>query len=277
MDQQEQAKITAMNNDDDEIIHRFARQLILPDFDENHQMKLAQSRALVIGAGGLGSPVIQYLTAAGIGNITIIDSDKVELSNLNRQIIHPESHIGMKKALSAEIIAKKQNKHTAINSKIAHFTSENASDLCGDCDIIIDCSDNFDTRKAANSAAHAMQLPLIFGGAVRLEGQIASFRSGPDKNKNKNAPCFECLFPENPTRDLARGCSETGILGAITGIIGTMMALEAIKQILKPEAPFGDGLDGRLLLYDGRSMETTIINTKKRPDCRTCSPKPSRQ
>ncbi len=255
-------------NDDDEIIHRFARQLILPNFDESHQMKLAQTHALILGAGGLGSPVIQYLTAAGIGSITIIDSDKVELSNLNRQIIHPESHIGMEKALSAEIIAKKQNKHTDINSKFAHFTDENASDLCGGCDIIIDCSDNFDTRKAANLAAHKMALPLVFGGAVRLEGQIASFRSGLDKNKS--APCFECLFPESPISDLARGCSEAGILGAITGIIGTMMALEAIKQILKPEMPFGEGLDSRLLLYDGRNMETTIINTKKRPDCPIC-------
>lgn len=255
---------------DDDQLYRFARQLILSGFDEDHQIKLAATRVLLIGAGGLGAPALQYLVAAGIGHIAIVDDDDVDTTNLNRQVIHPEDHIGMAKVQSAEIAAKAMNKTVTITSHKTRFSEDNCTSLCQDIDLIIDASDNPVTRLLANDTAHRLKIPLVFGGAVRLEGQVASFRSGVDQDAN----CYRCVFPEAANQDIAHdlapGCSEAGILGAITGIIGSIMALEAIKQALMPATPLGPGLNNKLLLFDGRYLSSQVITTEKRADCPCC-------
>ena len=256
---------------DDDQLYRFARQLILSGFDEDHQIKLMETRVLLIGAGGLGAPVLQYLVAAGIGHITIVDDDEVDTNNLNRQVIHPEDHIGMAKVLSAEIAAKAMNKTVTITPHNTRFSEDTYISLCQEIDLIIDASDNPSTRLLANDTAHRLKIPLVFGGAVRLEGQVASFRSGIDQDAN----CYRCVFPEAANHDLARdlapGCSEAGILGAITGIIGSIMALEAIKQALLPATPLGPGLNNKLVLFDGRYLSSQVITTEKRANCPCCS------
>jgi len=252
---------------DDDRLHRFARQLILPGFDEEHQLRLAATHMLIIGAGGLGAPVIQYLIAAGIGTLTIVDDDVVDRSNLNRQVIHPERHIDMPKVDSAILAGQAMDQHIQIHGHRGRFDASSAGTLCQGVDVIVDASDNPDTRLAANDAAHHHHIPLVFGGAVRLEGQVASFRSGIDAS----APCYRCLFPEAAGRDLAPGCSEAGILGPITGAVGSIMALEAIKQALMPDQVLGSTLDGRLLLFDGRYMSTSVFTVTKSADCPCCA------
>ena len=255
---------------DDDQLFRFARQLILSGFEDEHQIKLAETRVLLIGAGGLGAPLLQYLVAAGLGHIAIVDDDDVEATNLNRQVIHPENHIGMAKVKSAEIAAKAMSKTVTITPHNMRFSEDNCAALCQGIDLIIDASDNPATRLLANDTAHALKIPLVFGGAVRLEGQVASFRSGLDQEAN----CYRCVFPSTTSHDLAHdlapGCSEAGILGAITGIIGSIMALEVIKQALMPATPLGPGLNNKLLLFDGRYLSSQIITTEKRADCPCC-------
>ena len=251
----------------DEDLHRFSRQLILSNFEEDHQLALAKSHVAVIGAGGLGAPLLQYLVAAGIGKITIFDDDTVELSNLNRQIIHFTDDIGKSKVLSAS--EKLQALYPTVNIEARrerfHFFETDIPEFT----VICDASDNPQTRYAVNTYAHNNHTPLIFGGAVRLEGQLAVFRSGIDQN----APCYQCLFPEAPGADLAPGCSEAGIIGSITGIIGSMMALEAIRQCLlqnKMTNPLGVGAGNNLILFDGLNLNLDKILLTKNPSCPCC-------
>ena len=251
----------------DEDLHRFSRQLILHNFEEEHQLALSKSHVAVIGAGGLGAPLLQYLVAVGIGKITVFDDDTVELSNLNRQIIHFTNDIGKSKVLSAAEklqalypsvhIEARQEKFQTCKIKLPKFT------------VICDASDNPKTRYAVNSYAHNNHTPLIFGGAVRLEGQLAVFKSGTDEN----APCYQCLFPEAPKADLAPGCSEAGIIGSITGMIGSMMALEAIRQCFVQKNmtnPLGIGAENQLILFDGLNMSLDKILLTKNPNCPCC-------
>lgn len=251
---------------DDDDLTRYARQVILPEFGEDSQLQLMASKVAVIGAGGLGAPLLQYLAAAGIGTITVIDDDAVELSNLNRQVIHRSDSIGTPKAESARAEALAINPRITVNTINARLTAETADDLIGDAAIIADCSDTAATRYAVAAAAHRLGRVMVFGGAVRLEGQIASFDSGRDPN----SPCFACIFPQSPGHDLAPRCSEAGILGPITGVIGTLMALEVIRQCLKPARPISDDLIGQLLLFDGRFSELRSIAVSRRPDCPVC-------
>ncbi|MCE2516522.1 MAG: molybdopterin-synthase adenylyltransferase MoeB [Alphaproteobacteria bacterium] len=257
--------MTTDDLDDDEL-HRYARQLILPSFDEDHQLTLKSAHALVIGAGGLGAPVLQYLAAAGLGTITIMDDDTIDLTNLNRQVIHTTPRLGQNKVNSAKTSLMALNPLIRINAISARFSADTPAETLDEVTVIIDASDNPDTRLAANQAAHNHGVPLVFGGAVRMEGQVASFRSGVDKT----APCYRCLFPGHAGAELAPGCSEAGILGPVTGVIGSIMALEAIKQILAPDTVLGERLDGKLLLYDGFNLMTTVINVTKQVDCPTC-------
>ena len=252
----------------DEDLYRFARQLILTGFDESHQIILKNSHAIVVGAGGLGAPVLLYLAAAGVGRITIFDDDVVELTNLNRQIIHPTANIGVSKAGSAAQAIRSLNPSINVHIREELFTGDHA-DL-QNVSIICDASDNAKTRYAANSFAHQNKIPLIFGGAVRMEGQLAVFRSGLDDQ----APCYQCLFPHMPGPELAPGCAEAGILGPITGIIGSMMALEAIRQCLIGYAatnPLGEGIGQNLILFDGRLMTMDKIEVMKNSDCPCCN------
>ena len=252
----------------DQQLERYARQVILPAFGEENQLLLGQRHVAVIGAGGLGAPVISYLAAAGVGRLSIIDDDVVELSNLNRQVIHNTAAIGTPKAEHAAQMARGINDDITVTAHVSHFTASTAEQLIGDADIIADCSDTGQTRHEANAAAHHLGRVLVFGGAVRQEGQISSFASGRDKA----SPCFACIFPETAGHDLAPRCSEAGILGPVTGVIGTLMAHEILRQCLLPEQPIGEPLTGRLLLYDAIATTLTTIRTGKRDGCPVCSP-----
>lgn len=251
---------------DDNQLTRYARQVILPEFGEDSQEKLLASTVLVIGAGGLGAPLIQYLAAAGIGGLRIADDDEVELSNLNRQVTHSTERIGMAKAVSAAAAARELNPECKLDTVTMRFSAETAGDLLAGIDVIADCSDTPDTRYLVNAAAHAAGLPVVFGGAVRMEGQVTTFASGRDAA----SPCFRCIFPETAGHDLAPRCSEAGILGPVTGVIGTLMAMEVLKQCLLPATPLGDGLVGRLMLYDAREQSFMPIRIKPRDDCPIC-------
>lgn len=250
----------------DHQLERYARQVILPEFGEEAQERLLATTVLVVGAGGLGAPVIQYLAAAGIGAISIVDHDTVEATNLNRQVIHDTASIGASKAENARRAALRLNPELKIDAVAERFTAENAAKLTAGVDIIADCTDSPVARYAINLAARQQQRPLVFGGAVRMEGQVTSFRSGIDAA----SPCFACIFPETPGQEQAPRCSEAGIIGPVTGVIGTMMALEVIRQALLPETPLGAPLTGTLLLYDGRYSDLTRIAVERRKDCPHC-------
>lgn len=252
---------------DDDQLTRYARQVILPEFGEENQERLLASSVLVIGAGGLGAPLIQYLAAAGIGRLRIVDDDKVELTNLNRQVTHTTSRIGSAKANSAAAMVEALNPDCVVEPIITRFTEDTAADLIAGMDVIADCSDTPETRYRVNDAAHRKSVPVVFGGAVRMEGQITTFASGRDPS----SPCFRCVFPQTAGHDLAPRCSEAGILGPVTGVIGTMMAMEVLKQCLLPETPLGEGLVGRLMLYDARGQSFMPIKINPRPDCPLCS------
>ena len=254
-----------MLSDDD--LERFARQVIMPAFGEDSQETLLASHVAVIGAGGLGAPLIQYLAAAGVGQLTIIDDDAVDRSNLNRQVIHATDAIGTAKAASASAAVSALNPGVAVNAITTRVDEDNIVELIGDAPVIADCSDTPRTRHAVNQAAHQLGRVMVFGGAVRMEGQISSFNSGRDNA----SPCFNCIFPAAAGHDLAPRCSEAGILGPITGTIGTLMALEVLRHCLKPAEPVGKDLVGRLLLYDGMLTEVTEIRIRKRADCPVCN------
>ena len=251
---------------DDADLNRYARQLILKGMDEAGQQKILKSKLLVVGAGGLGAPLLLYLAAAGCGHITIIDGDNIEPSNLNRQICFGNSAIGKPKASTAAAMAQKLNPRITINAIDAWLDAENAPSLIKKNTIIADASDRPEMRDLINRLCHENRKVMVFGGASRLEGQIASFRSGLDNT----APCFACLFPDLTATSQLPRCSETGILGAITGIIGTAMALEILKQCLLPERSFGENLTSKLLLYDGTDNFMRVIRINKKRDCAVC-------
>jgi adenylyltransferase/sulfurtransferase len=254
----------------DHDLHRFARQLILNGFGEDHQLALLSSHVVVIGAGGLGAPLLQYLAAAGIGKLTIFDDDRVELTNLNRQVIHHHGDLGILKTKSAQEKLVQLDPAIKINLRAERF--EESDDRISQLDgitVICDTSDNPETRYAANNVAHRAGLPLVFGGAVRMEGQVAVFRSGIDSN----APCYQCVFPSAAGPDLAPGCAEAGILGAVTGVIGSIAAMETIRQSLIQQDvsnPIGPGLGYDLMLFDGSLMTMDRITMKKSPECPCC-------
>ena len=255
---------------DDADLNRYARQLILKGMDEAGQQKILKSKLLVVGAGGLGAPLLLYLAAAGCGHITIIDGDQIEPSNLNRQICFSDGDIGTDggkpKASTAAAMAQKLNPRITINAIDAWLDEENAPSLIKKNTIIADASDRPEMRDLINRLCHKNGKVMVFGGASRLEGQIATFRSGLDAD----APCFACLFPDLTATSQLPRCSETGILGAITGIIGTAMALEILKQCLLPEKTFGENLTSKLMLYDGTDNFMRVIRIKKRRDCAVC-------
>ena len=251
---------------DDQDLERYARQLIIPDFGEEAQQTLARRHVAVIGAGGLGAPAIQYLAAAGVGRLTVIDDDTVDASNLNRQVTHASGDVGKPKADSAREFALALNPRIKVEAVAERLDADNAESLVGDAAVLVDCSDNPETRHAVNAASRGLGRVMVFGGAVRVEGQLSSFDPA-----DESSPCFACVFPESPDQSLAPRCSEAGILGPVTGVVGAMMALEALRHCLKPAEPAGADMVGRLLLFDGRSMEFTAIKVARNPDCPVCS------
>ena len=239
---------------------RYSRQIMLPLCDIEGQQKLLAAKVLIVGAGGLGSPAAMYLAAAGIGSITIYDDDVVELSNLQRQIAHHTPDIGTDKVISTRQTLKKLNPDVNVKAVKQRLAGEQLDLEVIKADVVLDCSDNFSTRFAINSACVTHQTALVSGAAIRFEGQVSVFT--PGKNKS---PCYNCLY--NSDGEELQNCATNGVIAPITGIIGSIQALEAMKLIMA----IGETLTGRLLLLDGLTMEWNTMKLKKNPACPTCS------
>lgn len=241
-------------------LDRYARHIVLREVGGAGQKKLKQARVLVIGAGGLGAPVLQYLAAAGVGTIGVIDDDVVDNANLQRQVIHRDEDIGKPKVFSAAAAMRAQNPYVEVRPYNRRLTDDIAADLFADYDLILDGTDNFDTRYLANRHAVALGKPLISGALSQWEGQISLFHPA------KGGPCYQCIFPEAPAAGLAPSCAEAGVIGPLPGVIGAMMAQEAVKQITGA----GQVLRGEMLIYDGLYGETRKIRLSPRADCPVC-------
>lgn len=250
-----------MLNDDD--LERYARQVIMPAIGEEGQQQLLQAKILIVGAGGLGAPALLYLAAAGIGTITVVDDDKISRTDLNRQVIYQDHAIGMTKVTKAAAAANLLNPAIDIVAHDLRLNDSNIADLISAHDIVIDCSDNAETRYLVGDSAHIYRRPLVFGGAVRMEGQVSVFQSSI--TGHQPSPCYRCVFPASADATQAPGCSEAGILGPVAGIVGTIQALEAIKLVLALPT-----LTGRLLLIDAASSSFMDIQTAPRHDCTCC-------
>ncbi len=249
-----------MNFTPDEL-ERYARHIVLHELGGPGQQRLKAARVLVVGAGGLGSPAILYLAAAGVGTLGVVDDDAVSLSNLQRQVLHDTGEIGNPKVESAARAVGRVNPHVALVPHAVRLGEANAEGIVGAYDLVIDGSDNFTTRHLVNRVAARLRKPLVFAAIGRWEGQISVFRPW------LGGPCYECVFPEIPAPGLVPACAEAGVLGAMAGVVGAMQAVEAVKLITLT----GEPLDGRLLLYDALQAETRIIRVGKRPHCPVCS------
>jgi adenylyltransferase/sulfurtransferase len=231
-------------------LERYARHIVLREVGGPGQAALGRSRVLVVGAGGLGAPVLLYLAAAGVGRLGIVDDDVVTLSNLQRQVIHATPDIGVAKVDSAAAMIRRLNPHVAVAQHNVRLTAQNALELIGDYDIVADGSDNFATRYLVSDACYFARKPLVSAALGSFDGTLTTIRAherGPDGKPN---PTYRCLFPEPPPPGTVPACAEAGILGALAGVIGSMMALEVIREI----AGFGEGLVGRLVMLDARAM-----------------------
>lgn len=243
----------------DEQLLRYSRQIMLSDVDLEGQEKLLAAKVLVVGLGGLGSPVALYLAAAGIGHLTLVDFDTVDLSNLQRQIIHGTSNLGQSKVLSAAQSLQDINPTVQVTSVDQALSLESMVPLIAQQTLVVDCSDNFATRFAINAACVAAKVPLVSGAAIRLEGQVAVFDS-----RDESSPCYRCLYAENED-DLS--CAANGVLSPLVGVIGSMQALEAIKLVVG----FGQTLAGRVLLFDGRYSQWQEIKLPRDTGCPVCA------
>ncbi len=250
----------------DEQLERYARHIVLREVGGAGQARLLKARVLVIGAGGLGSPLILYLAAAGVGTIGIVDFDRVSLSNLQRQIAHRTADIGRLKTQSAADAALAINPGIRIVPHEERLEAANAAALIADYDIVADGSDNFGTRFLVNDACFFGAKTLVSAAVSEFDGQLATYKAG--NRGDKPYPCYRCLFPEPPPRDAAPNCSETGILGAAAGVMGTLQALEVMKEIIG----VGDSLAGRLLIYDALAAQFRTVKVPPDPECRLCGP-----
>lgn len=241
-------------------LNRYARHIVLREVGGVGQRKLKEARVLVIGAGGLGSPALMYLAAAGVGTIGVIDDDVVDLSNLQRQIVHSDDRLGMAKVFSAQQGLEALNPHVTIRPYHRRLTPDIAEDLIGDYDIVLDGSDSFETRDLVNRACVATGRPLVSGAITQWEGQVTIL------DPTEGAPCYACLFPEAPADGLAPSCAEAGVIGALPGIVGSTMALEAIKLITGAGRP----LRGAMLLWDGLDADARRVTVRRRQDCKVC-------
>lgn len=241
-------------------LDRYARHIVLREIGGPGQKALKDARVLVVGAGGLGSPALMYLAAAGVGTIGVIDDDIVDNSNLQRQVIHRDQDIDTPKVFSAEAAMKAQNPYVAVRPYNRRLTDEIATDLFADYDLILEGSDNFETRYLVNRIAASMGIPVIGAALTQWEGQISLWHPAA------GGPCYQCVFPEAPAPGLAPSCAEAGVIGPLPGVLGSMMAVEAIKQLTEA----GETLSGRLLIFDALFAETRMIRVKPRADCPIC-------
>ena len=251
----------------DDQLDRYARHIILREIGGGGQQKLLRSKVLIVGAGGLGSPLALYLAAAGIGTIGIIDDDVVDLSNLQRQIAHGTADIGTEKVKSAAKAIARLNPDVRVIDHGERLNVANAAAIIGDYDLITDGTDNFETRFLLNDACYFAGKPLVSGSILQFDGQISTFKAyeeGPN-------PCYRCLFPAPPPPEVAQTCGEAGVLGALAGVVGRLQAGEVVKELLA----IGEGLSGRLLLYDALAVEFRKIKIPRDPNCPLCGEKPS--
>ncbi|QNT69578.1 HesA/MoeB/ThiF family protein [Defluviicoccus vanus] len=252
-------------------VRRYARHILLDEIGGEGQARLLASRVLVVGAGGLGSPLLLYLAAAGVGTIGIIDDDAVDLSNLQRQIAHATEAVGRAKVESAQESIARINPEVQVIPYAARLTAANALALIGDYDVIADGSDNFSTRFLVNDACYFARRPLVSGAILRFDGQVATFRSHPRAAGAERGPCYRCLFREAPPPGEVPSCAEAGVLGAFCGVIGSLQATEVIKELLG----IGESLAGYLLICDG--LRGIFRRIRVRPDsgCPLCGDQPS--
>ena len=241
-------------------LNRYARHLMLREIGGPGQKALKNARVLVIGAGGLGSPALLYLAAAGVGTIGVIDDDTVDSSNLQRQIIHTDARLGMPKVFSAQAQVEALNPFVQLRPYNRRLTEENAAALFADYDLVLDGSDGFDTRYLVNRTAVAARKPLIAAAMTQWEGQIGLF------DPAQGGPCYQCVFPQRPAPGLVPTCAEAGVAAPLPGIVGSMMAMEAIKHLTGA----GETLRGALVLHDALYAETRKMQTKRVPDCPAC-------
>lgn len=244
----------------DQQLLRYSRHILLDEIDIEGQEKLLAAHALIIGAGGLGSPAAFYLASAGIGTITLVDDDTVDLTNLQRQILHTTERVGQAKVLSGEQTLNEINPTIEIVALKERVSGERLNELVRNASVVLDCSDNFATRHAINRACVANRVPLVSGAAIKFDGQISVF----DK-RDENAPCYSCLFPEDQQFEEVN-CGTMGVFAPLVGIIGSMQAAEALKVI----AGIGKSLSGRLLLLDARTMEWSSIKFARNAGCSVC-------
>jgi molybdopterin/thiamine biosynthesis adenylyltransferase len=253
----------ALNADERE---RYARHILLKEIGGPGQQKVKAATVALVGAGGLGAPAALYLAAAGVGRLRIIDHDAVSLSNLQRQIVYRSIDVGMPKVERARAVLNELNEHVDVERVEQRLDDSNAAYLLREAAIVLDGTDDFATRFAVNAACHELGVTLISGAVGRWDGQVATFKSGLTKHlaPDVRLPCYRCLVPEAPPN--AERCAEVGIIGALPGVIGSMMALEAIKEI----AEAGESLAGRLLIFDGLAATARTVVLKRDPRCPVC-------
>ncbi len=243
----------------DQELLRYSRQIMLPEIDIAGQEKLLASRVMIIGLGGLGSPVAMYLAAAGVGHLVLVDHDQVDLSNLQRQIAHTTDRIGMDKVESARQSMLALNPHVAVSCISQKLDYDGLHREIESVDLVLDCTDNFEVRFAVNEACVATRTPLVSGAAIRLEGQVMVYDP-----KTDNSPCYRCLYQNADGGAL--NCAETGVAAAVVGVIGAIQATEAMKLI----AGFGETLAGYLLVFDAKTMDWRKLGLSRNPGCLTC-------
>lgn len=243
-------------------LQRYARHIVLPEVGGAGQQKLKQARVLLIGAGGLGSPLALYLAAAGIGTIGIVDNDRVDISNLQRQVLHSTDSVGRMKTESAAVALAGLNPHVRVVEHTQRLDETNAESLIGAYDIVADGSDNFSTRFLVNDTCYHLGKTLVTAAILRFDGQLSTYKA----HLGAPHPCYRCVFPEPPPAGSIPACSEAGVLGALGGIMGSLQAIEVIKEILE----IGDSLSGRLLLYDALRGDFRSVKLKRDPHCKLC-------
>ncbi|PPT94059.1 molybdopterin-synthase adenylyltransferase MoeB [Xanthomonas arboricola] len=251
--------------DEQDFLERYSRHLRLPQVGLEGQQRLARSRVLLVGAGGLGSPAAFYLAAAGVGHLRIADDDVVDRSNLQRQILHVEDSVGVAKVSSAAQRIAALNPRVQVEALQARVTADNVEALLKDVDVVVDGADNFPARYLLNDACVKLGKPLVYGAVQQFEGQLSVFDAG---RKRGHAPCYRCLFPEPPPPEFAPSCAEAGVLGVLPGVIGLLQATEAIKLLLG----IGETLTGRLLSFDALAMRFREIRLPPDPHCPVCAP-----
>jgi molybdopterin/thiamine biosynthesis adenylyltransferase len=246
---------------DDAQLLRYSRHILLDEIGIEGQQRLLRSRALIVGAGGLGSPAALYLGSAGVGHITLVDPDHVDVTNLQRQIAHTLARVGQPKAESARASIAAINLEVQVHARVSRADAQSLPALVAEADVVLDCSDNFKTRQAINAACVQARVPLVAGAAVRFDGQISVYDA-----RDASCPCYACVFPPDAAFEDVL-CSTLGVFAPLVGIIGTLQAAEALKIL----AGVGESLAGRLLMLDARTMQWSEMGLVRQPDCPVCS------